>query len=312
MRRQGGQAPACPQRYGSPATPRERVVLPSPAACPCCGGKLVKLGEDVTDTIEVVPRQWTVIQTVREKFSCRSCETITQPPAPFHPIARGRAGPHHHRPGLDLCPRRPALRRAGAAGGDVPLLPRPHGWAPAAAPGRLPGHPAGRRLCRVQRALHAQPQARPDHPGRCWAHPWTAPIAQGLLCILCLSGSCAAIHSALRRGTAAAGPDVSIRSSAPFHVSGLGGRCAQRVRRSPVRPDQPSTTVLPSHSPRERQLVPAMRRPSASSRSRTPSPLPAWPTPPAPSCSRPPRPRRWWACAPSSLRARASSAAASG
>jgi hypothetical protein len=34
-----------------------------------------------------------VIQTVREKFSCRSCETITQPPAPFHPIARGRAGP---------------------------------------------------------------------------------------------------------------------------------------------------------------------------------------------------------------------------
>jgi transposase len=73
--------------------PRERVVLPSPAACPCCGGKLVKLGEDVTDTIEVVPRQWKVIQTVREKFSCRSCETITQPPAPFHPIARGRAGP---------------------------------------------------------------------------------------------------------------------------------------------------------------------------------------------------------------------------
>jgi hypothetical protein len=40
-----------------------------------------------------VPRQWKVIQTVREKFSCRSCETITQPPAPFHPIARGRAGP---------------------------------------------------------------------------------------------------------------------------------------------------------------------------------------------------------------------------
>jgi transposase len=33
-----------------------------------------------------------VIQTVREKFSCRACETITQPPAPFHPIARGRAG----------------------------------------------------------------------------------------------------------------------------------------------------------------------------------------------------------------------------
>lgn len=72
--------------------PRERVVLPSPSACPCCGGKLVKLGEDLTETLEVVPRQWKVIQTVREKFSCRACETISQPPAPFHPIARGRAG----------------------------------------------------------------------------------------------------------------------------------------------------------------------------------------------------------------------------
>lgn len=73
--------------------PRERVVIPGPTACPCCNGKLAKLGEDVTETLEVVPRQWKVIQTVRERFTCRACETITQPPAPFHPIARGRAGP---------------------------------------------------------------------------------------------------------------------------------------------------------------------------------------------------------------------------
>ena len=73
--------------------PRERVVIPSPTACPCCQGKLAKLGEDVTETLEVVPRQWKVIQAVRERFTCRACETITQPPAPFHPIARGRAGP---------------------------------------------------------------------------------------------------------------------------------------------------------------------------------------------------------------------------
>lgn len=72
--------------------PRERVVIPAPSACPCCQGKLVKLGEDVTETLEVIPRQWKVIQTVREKFSCRACERISQPPAPFHPIARGRAG----------------------------------------------------------------------------------------------------------------------------------------------------------------------------------------------------------------------------
>jgi transposase len=73
--------------------PRERVVYPSPSACPCCGGTLHKLGEDVTETLEMIPRQWKVIQHVREKFSCRSCEQITQPPAPSHPIARGRAGP---------------------------------------------------------------------------------------------------------------------------------------------------------------------------------------------------------------------------
>jgi len=72
--------------------PRERVVVPAPPCCPCCGGRLVKLGEDITETLEVVPRQWKVIQTVREKFTCRSCEKITQPPAPFHVIARARAG----------------------------------------------------------------------------------------------------------------------------------------------------------------------------------------------------------------------------
>ena len=72
--------------------PRERIVYPAPAVCPCCGGTLRKLGEDVTEMLELVPRQWKVIQHVREKFSCRTCETITQPPAPSHPIARGRAG----------------------------------------------------------------------------------------------------------------------------------------------------------------------------------------------------------------------------
>ena len=74
--------------------PRERVVVPAPLACPCCGSaKLSKLGEDVTETLEVVPRRWKVIQTVRERFSCRDCERITQPPAPFHVVPRGFAGP---------------------------------------------------------------------------------------------------------------------------------------------------------------------------------------------------------------------------
>lgn len=74
--------------------PRERVVIPVPCACPACGGsRLSKLGEDVTETLEVIPRQWKVTQTVREKFACRDCEKITQPPAPFHVTPRGMFGP---------------------------------------------------------------------------------------------------------------------------------------------------------------------------------------------------------------------------
>ncbi len=74
--------------------PRERIIVPGPAACACCGGtRLTRLGEDVTETLEVVPRTWKVVQHVREKFSCRDCERVSQPPAPFHVTPRGWAGP---------------------------------------------------------------------------------------------------------------------------------------------------------------------------------------------------------------------------
>jgi len=74
--------------------PRERVVIDPPTACACCGGnRLRKLGEDVTRTLESIPRQWKVIETVREKFTCRDCEKVSQTPAPFHVIPRGWAGP---------------------------------------------------------------------------------------------------------------------------------------------------------------------------------------------------------------------------
>jgi len=52
-----------------------------------------KLGEDITETLEVIPRQWKVIQHVRGKFTCRDCEKISQAPAPFSVLARGSAGP---------------------------------------------------------------------------------------------------------------------------------------------------------------------------------------------------------------------------
>src|SRR6202048_3407908 len=86
---------ARPERQTFPDhLPRERVVIDPPAACECCGGnRLRKLGEDVTRTLESVPREWKGVETVREKFSCRDCEKISQAPAPFHAVARGWAGP---------------------------------------------------------------------------------------------------------------------------------------------------------------------------------------------------------------------------
>jgi transposase len=57
-----------PSRKPFPAhLPRERVIVPGPTSCACCGStRLAKLGEDVTETLEVVPRQWKVVQHVRE------------------------------------------------------------------------------------------------------------------------------------------------------------------------------------------------------------------------------------------------------
>lgn len=74
--------------------PRERIVIEPPKQCACCGGsRLSKIDEVVTSTLEVIPRTWKVVETVREKFTCRDCEKITEPPAPFHVIPRGWAGP---------------------------------------------------------------------------------------------------------------------------------------------------------------------------------------------------------------------------
>jgi transposase len=57
--------------------PRERILQLSPTTCACYGGARPRpLGEDVTEALERIPTRWLVIQHVRERFSCRDCETI--------------------------------------------------------------------------------------------------------------------------------------------------------------------------------------------------------------------------------------------
>ncbi|WP_247478427.1 transposase [Bradyrhizobium sp. CW9] len=47
----------------------------------------------ISKTLECEPRRWKIIEHVREKFSCRDCEAITEAPTPSNPIPRGFAGP---------------------------------------------------------------------------------------------------------------------------------------------------------------------------------------------------------------------------
>jgi transposase len=86
--------PRAPRRPPPDNLPVERIVEPAPCACGKCGSaRLHKLGEVISKTLECEPRRWKIIEHVREKFSCRDCEAITEAPAPSHPIPRGFAGP---------------------------------------------------------------------------------------------------------------------------------------------------------------------------------------------------------------------------
>ena len=58
-----------------------------------CGGKLKRLGEDVTEELEYVPGRFVVNRIVRPRMACACCEKISQAPLPSRPIERGRPGP---------------------------------------------------------------------------------------------------------------------------------------------------------------------------------------------------------------------------
>src|SRR4051812_33786725 len=61
--------------------------------CTACGGRLRRIGQDVSEQLEYVPSRFKVIGHVRPKLACVACETIFQASAPSRPIAGGMAGP---------------------------------------------------------------------------------------------------------------------------------------------------------------------------------------------------------------------------
>jgi transposase len=85
-----GQKPA--RRRLPEHLPREEVVHPAPCTCPACGGALRRIGDEISETLDYVPGRFKVIRHIREKLSCRTCDTIVAAPVPDHAIARGRAG----------------------------------------------------------------------------------------------------------------------------------------------------------------------------------------------------------------------------
>jgi transposase len=78
--------------------PHEEVVIePESKTCPCCGGELHAIGEDVSKRLDKVPAKVRVIVTRRPKYACRSCEKtgadevagIIQAPAPARLVEGG-------------------------------------------------------------------------------------------------------------------------------------------------------------------------------------------------------------------------------
>ena len=68
----------------------EQVIEPKSTLCPCSCGKMVKIGEDRTERLDIVPAQLRVIVTVRPKYACRACEQgVVQSPAPVRLIEGG-------------------------------------------------------------------------------------------------------------------------------------------------------------------------------------------------------------------------------
>lgn len=71
--------------------PREEIVIePDDQVCPCCGGAMHRIGEDIAERLDAIPAQFRVIVTRRPKYGCRACESaVVQAPAPARLIEGG-------------------------------------------------------------------------------------------------------------------------------------------------------------------------------------------------------------------------------
>jgi len=90
------------QRRGRRALPAdlprhriEHAVDTEALSCPCCGEARTRIGEDITEQLDYVPASLFVIQHVRPKLACRSCEEggVARADKPAGVIEKGLPGP---------------------------------------------------------------------------------------------------------------------------------------------------------------------------------------------------------------------------
>jgi transposase len=87
-------AKAAPKRKPLPAhLPRHEEMLSAGDSCSACGGRLKRVGEDITEELEYVPGRFIVNRIIRPRMACACCETFHQAELPSRPIERGRPGP---------------------------------------------------------------------------------------------------------------------------------------------------------------------------------------------------------------------------
>jgi transposase len=68
----------------------EMVVDIEDHNCPCCRASLHRIGEDVSERLDIVPAQFRVIVVRRPKYACRACEeSVVQAPAPARLVEGG-------------------------------------------------------------------------------------------------------------------------------------------------------------------------------------------------------------------------------
>ena len=68
------------------------------ASCTCaqCGRDLIKMGEDISEQLDVEPARFFVHRHIRPQYACRTCETVTAAPIAPAIIDGGLASPGRH------------------------------------------------------------------------------------------------------------------------------------------------------------------------------------------------------------------------